>query len=71
MPGIVFASDAFAADGATELPGIDPDKDVEVTAADRVLTMTAHRSQATKNPHRSKFYYGQMTRAVTLCAASR
>jgi HSP20 family molecular chaperone IbpA len=65
VPGIVSASDAFAADRATELPGIDPDKDVEVAAADRVLTMTAHRNQATKNPHRSEFYYGQMTRSVT------
>jgi HSP20 family molecular chaperone IbpA len=49
-----------------ELPGIDPEKDVEVTVADRALTISAQRSQTTKTPQRSEFFYGQMTRRVTL-----
>ena len=49
-----------------ELPGIDPDKDVSITLDDGVLTITAERSETVKEKKRSEFYYGKMTRSVTL-----
>ena len=49
-----------------ELPGIDPDKDVEVTVSDGVLTVHAERSEEKKDKQRSEFRYGSFTRSVTL-----
>ena len=49
-----------------ELPGIDPDKDVEVTVTDGVLTVHAQRSEERKDKRRSEFRYGSFTRSVTL-----
>ena len=51
-----------------ELPGIDPDKDVEVSVTDGVLTVTAERREERKEGQRSEFYYGSLHRAVTLPA---
>jgi HSP20 family protein len=49
-----------------EMPGVDPDKDVEVSVADGVLTVAAERREARKEGQRSEFYYGTMRRSLTL-----
>jgi HSP20 family protein len=49
-----------------ELPGIDPDQDVEVTVDNGVLTITAERREEKKEGGRSEFPYGSFTRGVTL-----
>jgi HSP20 family protein len=49
-----------------ELPGVDPDKDVEITVADGTLTIRAERREEHKEPHRSEFRYGSFTRSVAL-----
>lgn len=51
-----------------ELPGVDPDKDVEVTVDAGVLTIHAERREEHEEPHRSEFRYGSLTRSVTLPA---
>ena len=49
-----------------ELPGMDPDKDIEITVDDRRLTIHAERREETREAHRSEFRYGSFTRAVAL-----
>ena len=49
-----------------ELPGIDPEKDVEITVEDGVLTVKAERQEEKKEAGRSEFRYGSFTRSVTL-----
>jgi HSP20 family molecular chaperone IbpA len=49
-----------------ELPGIDPDKDIEITISDGVLTVHAERTEEKKNKQRSEFRYGSFTRSVQL-----
>jgi HSP20 family protein len=49
-----------------ELPGIDPEKDVEVSVSAGVLTIRAERREETKKDHRSEFRYGSLTRSVSL-----
>ncbi len=49
-----------------ELPGLDPDKDVEVSVEDGTLTIHAERHEEHEEPHRSEFRYGSLTRSVTL-----
>ncbi|RWA15265.1 Hsp20/alpha crystallin family protein [Mycolicibacterium elephantis] len=48
-----------------EIPGVDPDKDVDITVRDGVLTIKAERSE-TKTNGRSEFSYGSFTRSVML-----
>ena len=50
----------------TELPGIDPDKDVEITISDGVLTVHGERREEHKDRQRSEFFYGTFSRSVTL-----
>lgn len=53
-----------------EAPGIDPDKDVEVTVAEGVLRVTAHRQEKEetkdKSGYRSEFHYGELSRSMQL-----
>lgn len=53
-----------------ELPGIDPDKDVDVTVADGVLSIRAERQEKKehkdKDSYRSEFRYGSFMRRVPL-----
>src|SRR5258708_12364189 len=52
-----------------ELPGLDPDQDIEVTVDDRTLMIHAERREEEKKkkkPHRSEFRYGSLTRSVRL-----
>jgi len=53
-----------------ELPGIDPEKDVEVTVADGVLTIKAERREEHADKHHSEFHYGTFSRSVTLPAGA-
>ena len=60
----------FVQDGhyvlCAEMPGIDPDKDVDTTVEDGVLTITAERREQTKTDHRSEFRYSSFARRVPL-----
>jgi predicted unusual protein kinase regulating ubiquinone biosynthesis (AarF/ABC1/UbiB family)/HSP20 family molecular chaperone IbpA len=51
-----------------ELPGVDPDKDIEVVVDGRILTIRAERRQQDTGPHRSEFRYGSLARVVRLPA---
>ena len=51
-----------------ELPGLDPENDIEVTVDGRILTIRAERRQQDKGPYRSEFRYGSLERAVKLPA---
>lgn len=63
------------ADGAyvlkAELPGIDPDEDVEITVEDGLLTLRAERTQQTEEKHRTEFRYGTFARSVRLPAGAK
>ncbi len=58
-----------------ELPGIDPEKDVELTIADGVLRIKAHREEKSehkgKDGYRSEFHYGSLVRDVVLPSGAR
>jgi len=53
-----------------DLPGIDPDKDVELTIGDGVLHIAAHREEKSekkeKDGYRTEFRYGSFARKVLL-----
>jgi HSP20 family protein len=55
-----------------ELPGIDPDQDVEVSVTDGILHIEAHREeqseQKEKDGYRSEFRYGSFSRSFVLPA---
>jgi HSP20 family protein len=51
-----------------ELPGVDPEKDIEVTASRGVLTIKAVRREDTEGRHHSEFRYGTFARSFTLPA---
>jgi HSP20 family protein len=53
-----------------ELPGIDPEKDVDITVDDGVLTIKAERREEKKEGGRSEFRYGSYTRSVSLPAGA-
>jgi len=53
-----------------ELPGIDPDEDVEITVRDQMLRIQAERKQEEKTEtaggYRSEFHYGSFGRVIPL-----
>lgn len=51
-----------------ELPGIDPDEDLEITVDHGVLTVHAERREEKREGKRSEFRYGSFTRSVQLPA---
>lgn len=58
-----------------ELPGIDPERDVEVTVDGGMLRIDAHREERTETgdpdaEYRSEFTYGQFTRLLALPAGA-
>jgi HSP20 family protein len=57
-----------------ELPGIDPDRDVEIQMRDDVLVIRAERREETRSEdaqgYRSEFRYGSFTRSVPLPAGA-
>src|ERR1039457_7546986 len=68
--GQTFRTEEYVKDNTyivrAELPGVDPDKDVEVTVDAGVLTIRAERHEEHEEPHRSEFRYGSPPPAVTL-----
>ena len=42
-----------AATGLAELPGVDPEKDIDVTVSGGVLTIKAEKHEAMEGKHRS------------------
>lgn len=53
-----------------EVPGIDPENDVEVTVADGILTIKAERRDERAEKHHSEFHYGTFSRSVRLPAGA-
>ena len=57
-----------------ELPGIDPDSDVEITMTDHMLHMRAERHSKTESDdakgYRSEFRYGSFARSLRLPAGA-
>ena len=51
-----------------ELPGLDPENDIEVTVDGRILTIRAERRLENNRPYRSEIRYGSLARAVRLPA---
>ncbi|GAA0505022.1 hypothetical protein Ade02nite_71110 [Paractinoplanes deccanensis] len=49
-----------------ELPGLDPEKDIQITALHGVLTVRAERREEEQNRHRTEFRYGSLQRSVRL-----
>lgn len=62
----------YTEDGAyvvhAELPGVDPDKDVEITVSGGVLTIRGERREEKKEARRSEFRYGSFSRSLVLPA---
>ena len=58
-----------------EIPGVDPDKDITVSAADGLLTIRAERRFSEERDeaeyHRSEMRYGAFTKVLTLPAGVR
>jgi HSP20 family protein len=57
-----------------ELPGIDPDQDVEINVSDGMLQIRAQRRERVSEEHgghrHSEFHYGALARAVSLPAGA-
>ena len=49
-----------------EMPGIDPDKDVEVNVLDDVLTLRGEREEEQQDRNRHEFRYGSFERTLRL-----
>jgi HSP20 family protein len=49
-----------------ELPGVDPEKDIEVTVGDGTLTIKGERREEHKGVERSDFHYGSFIRSIAL-----
>lgn len=49
-----------------ELPGVDAEKDVEVTVESGLLTIRAERQEETKQDRHTEFRYGSLSRTVAL-----
>jgi HSP20 family molecular chaperone IbpA len=54
-----------------ELPGINPDEDLDITVDEGVLTIRAERSEQTTDKQHSEFQYGSFVRAVRLPPGAR
>jgi HSP20 family molecular chaperone IbpA len=51
---------------SAELPGVDPDRDVEVTVTDGILAIHAQRAEQHEERHHSEFRYGTYSRSLRL-----
>ena len=58
------------AGGASRAPGIDPDKDVEITSDDGVVRIHAHHEEKSERKqqrgYHSEFRYGDLEREIVL-----
>jgi HSP20 family protein len=56
-----------------EIPGVDPDADVDISVTDRVLHVSARRNKRGSEPgvsvYRSEFRYGEFSRDLALSAS--
>lgn len=53
-----------------ELPGVDPERDVEVTVEEGLLKIRAHRREEHREHRRTEFFYGEMVRTLLLPAGA-
>ncbi|HSA53974.1 MAG TPA: Hsp20/alpha crystallin family protein [Yinghuangia sp.] len=71
----VIAVEEFREDGVfvvkAEVPGVDPDKDIEITVSGGVLTVHAERLEEETAKERSEFRYGSFTRSLRLPEETR
>lgn len=51
-----------------EMPGIDPEKDVDITVDSGMLTIRAERREEEKDRDHHEFHYGSFTRSIPLPA---
>ena len=49
-----------------EMPGIDPDKNIDVSIHDGYLTIQGEREETINKDHRCEFNYGSFTRSISL-----
>ncbi|NVK76535.1 Hsp20/alpha crystallin family protein [Streptomyces morookaense] len=49
-----------------ELPGMDPEKDIEITVEGDTLTVRAEHTESTQDKRHSEFRYGSFERSVRL-----
>jgi HSP20 family molecular chaperone IbpA len=69
-PGQMIRFEDYAENGRyvlrAELPGIEPQKDVEISISGRVLTVRGQRRAEQKDRYRAEFRYGPFARSITL-----
>ena len=53
-----------------ELPGLDPDKEVDVSVTDGILTIRAERKEEHVDKTHSEFQYGVFSRRIVLPSAA-
>ncbi|NYD79884.1 Hsp20/alpha crystallin family protein [Arthrobacter cupressi] len=55
-----------------EVPGVDPDRDIDISVSGRTLTIEARREEESvsegRNDYRTEFHYGALTRSFQLPA---
>jgi HSP20 family protein len=72
--GQTMRMEDFVKDGhytiRAELPGVDPEHEVEISVHDGILTIKANRQEEKVDKHHSEFRYGAFTRRVVLPAAA-
>ncbi|MGL5810893.1 MAG: Hsp20/alpha crystallin family protein [Nocardioides sp.] len=65
----------FVEDGVyvvrAEVPGIDPDKDLQVTLDNDVLTIRGERRQEQRDREHREFHYGSFSRSLRLPTGTR
>lgn len=49
-----------------EIPGVDPDEDIDITLEDDSLTIDARREERHEEKTRSEFRYGRLQRCIAL-----
>jgi HSP20 family protein len=49
-----------------EMPGIDPDKDLDISIDGDILTISGERREEKKDRNRQEFHYGSFSRSVSL-----
>lgn len=54
-----------------ELPGVDPEKDVEIEIQNDMLTISGERREETRNKNHRELHYGAFRRSVPLPPGSR
>lgn len=65
----------FVEDGAyvlrAEMPGIDPEKDLDLSVEGDVLTIRGERTEEEKTKNRHEFHYGSFARSLALPQGAR